>query len=58
MEKTAVGEPKQIFAPHEITLAQLVSYFILPETRDLDVGTVFYWRLEEVVDESKADKTK
>jgi hypothetical protein len=58
MEKTPVGEPRQIFAPDEITLAQLVSYFVLPEMRNLDVGTVFYWCLEEVADESKADKTK
>jgi hypothetical protein len=30
IEKTPFGEPVQILAPNELTLAQLVTYFILP----------------------------
>jgi hypothetical protein len=58
MEKTAIGEPVPIIAPNEITLAHLVSYFILPRGDQLDVNTVFYWCLEEVEDPSESDKTK
>jgi hypothetical protein len=36
-----------ILAPNEITLSQLVTHFILPPGRDLDVGSVFYWNLRE-----------
>jgi hypothetical protein len=42
--------------PNEITLAQLVTYFILPAGSNWDVSTVFYWCPEEI--EDKADKTK
>jgi hypothetical protein len=58
IEKTPFGEPVQILAPNELTLAQLVTYFILPTGIQLDVGSVFYWNLEEVQDPSKADKSK
>jgi hypothetical protein len=40
MEGTEVGEPEEIYAPNEITLAQLVTFFILPSGIDLDVGSV------------------
>jgi hypothetical protein len=58
MEKTSIFEPVPTMAPNEITLAQLVTYFILPHGLDLDVSSVFYWNLEEVEDPRKADKTK
>jgi hypothetical protein len=58
IEKTPFGEPVQIWAPNELTLAQLVTYFILPNGLDLDVSSVFYWNLREVEDPSKADKSK
>jgi hypothetical protein len=52
IEKTPFGEPVQILAPNEITLAQLVAYFILPTGIQLDVGSVFYWNLKEIPDPS------
>jgi hypothetical protein len=58
MEKTVIGAPVEIFAPNEITLAQLVTYYILPFGRDLDVNTVLYWCLEEVEEKTTKDKTK
>jgi hypothetical protein len=60
MDNTAVTEPIVITAPNEITLAQLVTYFILPSDIGayLDVASVFYWNLREIVDVTKADKTK
>jgi hypothetical protein len=56
MEKTPIDVPAPMDIPNEITLAQLVTYFILPAGGDWDVGTVFYWCPEEI--ENKADKTK
>jgi hypothetical protein len=56
MEKTPVDNPTLIDIPNEITLAQLVTYFILPAGGDWDVSTVFYWCPEEV--ENEPDKTK
>jgi hypothetical protein len=58
IEKTQFSEPVEIFAPNEITLAQLVTYFILPTGIQVDVGSVFYWNLREIEDPFKADKTK
>jgi hypothetical protein len=58
IEKTPFGEPVQILAPNEITLAQLVTYFILPTGIQLDVGSVFYWNLEEVPDPTSASGKK
>jgi hypothetical protein len=58
MEKTPVCEPVEIDAPNEITLAQLVAYFVLPWGRDLDVSTVLYWCPEEIEGKSSSDKTK
>jgi hypothetical protein len=47
-----------ITVPNEITLAQLVTYCILPSGIQLDVSSVFYWNLLRIQDKSKADKTK
>jgi hypothetical protein len=58
IEKTQFSEPVEIFAPNEISLAQLVTYFILPTGIQLDVGSVFHWNLREIEDPSKADKSK
>jgi hypothetical protein len=58
IEKTQFKEPVEIFAPNEISLAQLVTYFILPTRVQLDVGSVFYWNLREIEDPSRSDKTK
>jgi hypothetical protein len=58
IEKTPVCEPTEIDAPNESALAQLVTYYILPAGRDLDVATVFYWCLEEVEDKSPSSKSK
>jgi hypothetical protein len=45
--------------PNEITLAQLVSAFIIPSGFDrLDSNTLFLWTLEIVEDKSERDKTK
>jgi hypothetical protein len=56
-EKDALGEPIDILAPNEISLAQLVTYFILPAGRDFDVSSVFFWNLKEI-SADKEDKTK
>jgi hypothetical protein len=59
IEKTPIGEPVEILAPNEITLAQLVIHFILPSGIDLDVGSVFYWNLREIEQApGEIDKTK
>jgi hypothetical protein len=58
MEKNPIGDPVEIFAPNEISLAQLVTYIILPTGIQLDAGSVFYWNLREIEDPSKADKSK
>jgi predicted ABC-type sugar transport system permease subunit len=52
MENTPLGEPVVIQAPNEITLAQLVTFFILPSGIQLDVGSVFYWNLLRIEDKS------
>jgi hypothetical protein len=58
IEKTPVGEPIEIQAPNEISLAQLVTFFILPTGIQVDVGSVFYWNLEQIEDSTDRDKTK
>jgi hypothetical protein len=58
IEKTQSSEPIDIYAPNEISLPQLVTYFILPTGIQLDVSSVFYWNLREIEDTSAADKTK
>jgi hypothetical protein len=46
-------------SPDEVTLAQLVTHFILPSGVDLDVGSVFYWNLRETEQApGEKDKTK
>jgi hypothetical protein len=57
MENKPIGEPEVIQAPNEITLAQLVTFFILPTGIQLDVGSVFYWNLLRIEDKSMKDKT-
>jgi hypothetical protein len=54
IEGTPIGDAVEIYAPNEITLAQLVSFFILPSGIDLDVGSVFYWNWRTV--DSKLEK--
>jgi hypothetical protein len=56
MEKTPVGVPTLIDIPNEITLAQLVTYFILPAGGDWDVNMIFYWCFEEI--ENNADRKR
>jgi hypothetical protein len=58
IEKTQFSEPVEIFTPNEISLAQLVACFILPTGIQLDAGSVFYWNLREIEDQSASDKTK
>jgi hypothetical protein len=58
IEKSKFSDAVEIFAPNEISLAQLVTYFILPTGIQSDVGSVFHWNLREIEDTSKADKTK
>jgi hypothetical protein len=58
MEKSSIEGPIDILAPNEITLSQLVTYFILPSGRDFDVGSVFYWNLKEEEPAPGEDKTK
>jgi hypothetical protein len=48
IEKEAIGEPVDIQIPNEISLSQLVTYYILPSGRDFDVSSVFYWNLKEL----------
>jgi hypothetical protein len=56
MEKTPLDAVVPIDIPNEITLAQLVTYFILPAGGDWDATSVIYWCPEEI--ENKDDKTK
>jgi hypothetical protein len=58
MEGTSISEPSEIQAPHEITLSQLVTYFILPTGIQLDVDSTFYWNLRRFEDKTEKDKTK
>jgi hypothetical protein len=58
MENSQTGEPVVIHAPNEITLAQLVAFFILPSGIQLDVSSVFYWNLLRMEDKSQPDKSK
>jgi hypothetical protein len=57
-EKKPIGDPVEIFAPNEISLAQLVRYIILPTGIQLDASSVFYWNPREIEDPTKTDKTK
>jgi hypothetical protein len=57
LEKSPVGEPVDILAPNELSLAQLVTSFVLPSGMDFDVGSVFYWNLKEEEPAPGTDKT-
>jgi hypothetical protein len=58
MQGTPVTELIVFRAPNEITLAQLVTYFILPLDLEFDVGSVFYWNLILEKDESSSNPDK
>jgi hypothetical protein len=58
MQGTEATEAITIQAPEEITLAQLVTYFILPLGIEFDVGSVFYWYLPLIEDESSSSPGK
>jgi hypothetical protein len=59
IEKIPYNEPVLVDIPSEITLAQLVSTYILPSGFDRpDSNTAFQWTPEVVPDKSKSDKTK
>jgi hypothetical protein len=58
-EKTPVCEPVPVDIPNEITLAQLVSSFIVPAGfEQVDANTVFFWTLEVISDPKSKDKTR
>jgi hypothetical protein len=59
VDKTPVCEPVPVDVPNEITLAQLVSAYIIPSGFNrLDANTVFQWNLEIAPARGKKDKTK
>jgi hypothetical protein len=58
IDKTEYSEVVDMWAPNEISLAQLVTYYILPTDIQLDVASVFYWNLREIPDTTSSDKSK
>jgi hypothetical protein len=58
MDGTAFTEVMGIVIPNEITLAQLVTYCVLPTGMELDVDSAFYWHLPRIEDKSEKDKSK
>jgi hypothetical protein len=58
MEGSEATEVMGIVVPNEITLAQLVTYLVLPTGIELDVDSAFYWHLPRIEDPSEPDKTK
>jgi hypothetical protein len=58
MEGSEATEVMGIVVPNEITLAQLVTYCILPTGMELDVDSAFLWHLPRIEDSSEPDKTK
>jgi hypothetical protein len=58
MEGSEVTEVMGIVVPNEITLAQLITYCVLPTGMELDVDSAFYWHLPRIEDSSEPDKTK
>jgi hypothetical protein len=58
MEGTEYSEVMGVTVPNEVTLAQLVAYWILPTGIELDVDSVFYWHLPRTEDKNEKDKTK
>jgi hypothetical protein len=58
-ERIQWNEPVSVLISNEITLAQLVSAYIIPSGFEhLDSNTVFSWALEVVENNAKHDKTK
>jgi hypothetical protein len=57
IDKTEYSEVTEIWAPNEISLAQLVTYYILPTDIQLDVASVFYWNLRETPDAADSTRT-
>jgi hypothetical protein len=58
MQNSEVTNVIVINAPNEITLAQLVTYFILPLDIEFDVGSVFYWNLLLIDDVTSSSTPK
>jgi hypothetical protein len=58
MEGTEFTEVMGIVIPNEITLAQLVTYCVLPTGMELDVDSAFYWYLPRIEDRNEKDKSK
>jgi hypothetical protein len=58
MEGTALTEVMGIVIPNEITLAQLVTYCVLPTGMELDVESAFLWHLPRIEDPDEKDKSK
>jgi hypothetical protein len=58
MEGTEYSELMGVVIPNEITLAQLVTYFVLPTGIELDVASAFFWYLPRVEDLAEKDKSK
>jgi hypothetical protein len=58
MEGTAFTEVMGIVIPNEITLAQLVTYCVLPTGMELDVDSAFLWHLFRIEDKDEKDKSK
>jgi hypothetical protein len=58
IDKAPIGEPVDIIAPNEISLAQLITHFVLPSGIDLDAGSVFYRNLREEEPAPGENKTK
>jgi hypothetical protein len=55
MEGTPIDNPAPVDIPNEITLAQRVTFFILPAGGHGDVNTVFYWCPEEIVKDGRRE---
>jgi hypothetical protein len=58
MEGSEVTEVMGVVIPNEITLAQLVTYCVLPTGMELDVDSAFYWYLPRVEDRNEKDKSR
>jgi hypothetical protein len=58
MEGSEATEEMGVVVPNEITLAQLVTFCVLPTGMELDVDSAFYWHLPRLEDKSEKDKSK
>jgi hypothetical protein len=58
MDGTEFTEVMGIVIPNEITLAQLITYCVLPTGMELDVDSAFYWHLPRVEDRNEKDKSR